>query len=97
MAIIDYLKQCNVGSVDELTDKQVIAYYDEPDVLLEQKCAVSVAMEFGRNSGFSKTDIIASIRKSLSTGIDFRFYYITGESADGTSDIKSRWVMEPRQ
>jgi len=95
MKIQDYLKQCNVGSVDELTDEQVIAYYDYPDVYVGQKCAVSVAMNFGRASGFTKQEIMASIRKSLSTGIEFRFYYITGESANGPSEIKSRWVMEP--
>ena len=40
MNIQEYLKQCAVKSVDELTDDQVVNYYIEPDFYLGQKCGV---------------------------------------------------------
>ena len=37
MNIQEYLKQCTVKSVDELTDEQVVDYYKEPDIYIGQK------------------------------------------------------------
>ena len=40
MNIQEYLKQCSVKSVDELTDDQVVDYYTKENAGIAQKCAV---------------------------------------------------------
>lgn len=40
MNIQEYLKQCSVKSVDELTDEQVVDYYTKGNAGIAQKCAV---------------------------------------------------------
>lgn len=95
MNIQEYLKQCSVSSIDELTDEQVVAFFKEPDVYVGQKCAVRDALLFGENRGFSKEEIMTSIRKSLKTGADFGITFVTGESAIGPTNSNDRWVMEP--
>ncbi len=63
MNIQEYLKQCSVKSVDELTDDQVVNYYKEPDIYLGQKCAVLSAVRDCDYKGVSKKQIMASIKK----------------------------------
>lgn len=44
MNIQEYLEQCSVKSVDELTEEQVVNYYKWPDIYIGQKCAVLSAI-----------------------------------------------------
>ena len=95
MNIQEYLKQCSVKSVDELTDEQVVNYYKEPDVYIGQKCAVLNAVRDCDFKGVSKKQIMESVRKALKTGQDFKLYYVDNESADGPLENKTGWVVEP--
>ena len=74
MNIQEYLKQCSVKSVDELTDEQVVDYYKEPDIYIGQKCDVLHAIRECDYIGVSKNQIMASVRKALMTGQDFKLY-----------------------
>lgn len=64
----EYIKQCSVKSVDELTDEQVVDYYKEPDIYIGQKCDVLHAIRDCDYIGVSKNQIMASVRKALKTG-----------------------------
>ena len=95
MNIQEYLKQCSVKSVDELTDEQVVNYYKGPDVYIGQKCAVLSAIRDCVYKGVSKNLIMESVRKALKTDQDFKLYYMDNESANGPIDNKTGWVVEP--
>ena len=95
MNIQEYLKQCSVKSVDELTDEQVVNYYKGTDVYIGQKCAVLSAIRDFDYKGVSKNLIMESVRKALKTGQDFKLYYMDNESANGPIDNKTGWVVEP--
>ena len=95
MNIQEYLKQCSVKSVDELTDEQVVNYYKGPDIYIGQKCAVLGAIRDCEDIGVSKATIMASVRKALKTGQDFKLYYVDSESANGPIENKTGWVVEP--
>ena len=95
MNIQEYLKQCSVKSVDELTDEQVVDYYKEPDIYIGQKCDVLHAIRDCDYIGISKKQIMASVRKALKTGQDFKLYYVDNESANGPLENNTGWVVEP--
>ena len=95
MNIQEYLEQCSVKSVDELTDEQVVNYYKGSDIYIGQKCAVLSAIRGCGYKGISKNLIMASVRKALKTGQDFKLYYVDNESADGPLNNKTGWVVEP--
>ena len=95
MNIQEYLKQCSVKSVDELTDEQVANYYTNGNAGIAQKCAVELALQDYPISGFTREQIMLSIRKAMKTKTKFGLTYITNESAVGPTDEKSRWVVEP--
>lgn len=95
MNIKEYLEQCSVKSVDELTDEQVVSYYTNGNAGITQKCAVELALQDYSKCGFTKIQIMTSIRKAMVTKVDFGMSYITNESAIGPSGKKSRWVVEP--
>lgn len=95
MNIQEYIKQRSVKSVDELTDEQVVDYYKEPDIYIGQKCDVLHAIKDCDYIGVSKNQIMASVRKALKTGQDFKLYYVDNESANGPVNNKTGWVVEP--
>ena len=95
MNIQEYIKQCSVKSVDELTVEQVVDYYKEPDIYIGQKCDVLHAIRDCDYIGVSKNQIMASVRKALKTGQDFKLYYVDNESANGPVNNKTGWVVEP--
>ena len=95
MNIQEYLKQCSVKTGDELTDEQVVDYYKEPDIYIGQKCDVLHAIRDCDYIGVSKKQIMASVRKALKTGQDFKLYYVDNESANGPLNNKTGWVVEP--
>lgn len=95
MNIQEYLKQCSVKSVDELTDEQVVDYYTKGNAGISQKCAVELALQDYSKCGFTKVQIMTSIRKAMATKVDFGLTYITNESAIGPTGKESRWVLEP--
>ena len=95
MNIQEYIKQCSVKSVDELTDEQVVDYYKEPDIYIGQKCDVLHAIRDCDYIGVSKNQIMASVRKALKTGQDFKLYQVDNESANGPVNNKTGWVVEP--
>ena len=95
MNIQEYLEQCSVKSVDELTDEQVVNYYKGPNIYIGQKCAVLSAIRDCGYKGVSKNLIMASVRKALKTGQDFKLYYVDNESADGPLNNKTGGVVEP--
>ena len=95
MNIQEYLKQCSVKSVDELTDEQVVNYYRGPDIYIGQKCDVLHAIRDCDYIGISKKQIMASVRKALKTGQDFKLYYVDSESANGPLENNTGWVVEP--
>lgn len=61
MNILEYLKQCSVKSVDELTDEQVVDYYTKGNAGIAQKCAVELALQDYSECGFTKDQIMTSI------------------------------------
>ena len=95
MNIQEYLKQCSVKSVDELTDEQVVSYYTNGNAGIAQKCAVELALQDYSKCGFTKVQIMTSIRKAMATKVDFGMSYITNESANGPLNNKTGWVVEP--
>lgn len=95
MNIQEYIKQRSVKSVDELTDVQVVDYYKEPDIYIGQKCDVLHAIKDCDYIGVSKNQIMASVRKALKTGQDFKLYYVDNESANGPVNNKTGWVVKP--
>lgn len=95
MNIQEYLKQCSVKSVDELTDEQVVNYYKGSDIYIGQKCAVLCAVRDCDYIGINKATIMTSVRKALKTGQDFKLYYVDNESAFGPLENKVGWVVEP--
>lgn len=95
MIVQDYLKQCSVKSVDELSDEQVVAFFDHPDAYIGQRCAVRNALANCDRVGISKETILHSMKKSMNGAGDFKFYYISNESADGPTNYKKGWVVEP--
>ena len=95
MNIQEYLEQCSVKSVDELTDEQVVNYYKGPDIYIGQKCSVLSAIRDCDYKRVRKNLIMASVRKALKTGQDFKLYYVDNESADGPLNNETGWVVEP--
>ena len=95
MNIQEYLKQCSVKSVDELTDEQVVTFYTNGNAGIAQKCAVELALQDYSKCGFTKVQIMTSIRKAMATKVDFGLTYITNESAIGPTGKEPRWVLEP--
>lgn len=95
MNIQEYLKQCSVKSVDELADEQVVTFYTNGNAGIAQKCAVELALQDYSKCGFTKVQIMTSIRKAMATKVDFGLTYITNESAIGPTGKESRWVLEP--
>lgn len=95
MNIQEYLKQCSVKSVDELTDEQVVSYYTNGNAGIAQECAVELALQNYSECGFTKDQIMTSIRKAMVTKVKFGMTYITNESAIGPYGKESRWVLEP--
>lgn len=59
------------------------------------KCAVLSAVRDCDYKGVSKNQIMASVRKALKTGQDFKLYYVDNESANGPLNNKTGWVVEP--
>lgn len=95
MNIQEYLKQCSVKSVDELTDEQVVSYYTNGNAGIAQECAVELALQDYHKCGFTIEQIMYSIRKAMKTKTKFGLTYITNESAIGPTGKESRWVLEP--
>ena len=95
MIVREYLKQCSVKSVDELTDKQVIAFFNAPDIYIGQRCAVRNALRDCEKFGISKSRVLRSIRTSMKGDGEFKFSYVSNESADGPSQSNGRWEIEP--
>ena len=101
MNIQEYLKQCSVKSVDELTDEQVVDYYTKGNAGIAQKCAVELALQNYSECAVSSSpsmifmQIMTSIRKAMVTKVKFGMTYITNESAIGPYGKESRWVLEP--
>ena len=95
MNIQEYLKQCSVKSVDELTDEQVVSYYTNGNAGIAQECAVELALQNYSECGFTKDQIMTSIRKAMVTKVKFGMTYITNESAIVPYGKESRWVLEP--
>lgn len=58
MNIQEYLKQCSVKSVDELTDEQVVSYYTNGNAGIAQECAVELALQDYPKCGFTIEQII---------------------------------------
>ena len=81
--------------MDELTDEQVVDYYTKGNAGIAQKCAVELALQGYSECGFTKDQIMTSIRKAMATKIKFGMTYITNESAIGPYGKESRWVLEP--
>ena len=92
MNIQEYLKQCSVRSVDELTDEQVIKFYADGNLGIGQKCAVTFALE---GKEISRNRILHSARKALKERCDFVCRYIENESAFGPTFNKTGWIVEP--
>ena len=69
MNIQEYLKQCSVKSVDELTDEQIVDYYTKGNAGIAQKCAVELALQDYSECGFTKDQIMTSclIREKVVT------------------------------
>lgn len=53
MNIQEYLKQCSVKSVDELTDEQIVSYYTNGNAGIAQECAVELALQDYPKCGFT--------------------------------------------
>ena len=81
--------------MDELTDEQLVSYYTNGNAGIAQKCAVELALQDYSKCGFTKVQIMTSIRKAMATKVDFGLTYITNESAIGPTGKESRWVLEP--
>ena len=95
MIVQDYLKQCSVKSVDELSDEQVVAFFNHPDMYIGQRCALRNALASCERIGISREIILKSLRRSMAGAGEFKFYFVSNESADGQTKNKSRWVVEP--
>ena len=95
MNIQEYLKQCSVKTVDELTDEQVVDYYTTGNAGTAHRYAVELALQDYSECGFTKDQIMTSIRKAMATKVKFGMTYITNESAIGPYGKESRWVLEP--
>ena len=95
MNIQEYLKQCSVKTVDELTDEQVVDYYTKGNAGIAQNCAVELALQDYSECGFTRDQIMTSIRKAMATKVKFGMTYITNESAIGPYGKEPRWVLEP--
>lgn len=95
MDVQEYLKQCSVKSVDELSDEQVVAFFNHPDMYIGQRCAVKNALANCERIGISRETILKSLRRSMAGAGEFKFYYVSNESADGQANDKSGWVVEP--
>ncbi len=95
MNVQEYLKQCSVKSVDKLSDEQVVAFFNRPDVYIGQRCAVRDAFAYYKQMGISKDEIFRSLRKSMEGAVEFRIYLVSNESAYGPTGNETRWVIEP--
>lgn len=95
MNIQEYLKQCSVSSIDELTDEQVIAFCTKENVGSIYALKIDFALNDLGWHTLDKKIIVSSIRKFLKGEGVFKFYLIDGESAVGPSDVETRWVVEP--
>ena len=51
--------------MDELTDEQVVDYYTKGNAGIAQKCAVELALQNYSECGFTKDQIMTSIRKAM--------------------------------
>ena len=95
MIVKDYLKLCSVKSVDELSDEQVVAFFNYPNMYIGQRCAVRNALANCERIGISRETILKSMRRSMAGAGEFNFYFVSNESADGQTNNKSGWVVEP--
>lgn len=75
MNIQEYLKQCSVKSVDELTDEQVVDYYTKGNAGIAQKCAVELALQDYSECGFTKDQIMTSKSYGYKSKIWHDLYY----------------------
>ena len=95
--VLNYLNKVGVGSVDELSDEQVVLFFkdeNEENPIGLGCMAIDSAMRFG---GIKKEDIVKSMRKSMKTFVLFECVYIDGESAYGAYEGERRagWHIYP--
>ena len=81
--------------MDELSDEQVVAFFNHPDMYIGQRCMARNALANCERIGISKETILKSMRRSMAGAGEFKFGFVSNESADGPTYYKSRWVVEP--
>jgi len=91
--IKDYLKYYNVSSVDDLTEKQVLAWAKAGKMGLTTELSVDIVENglFGQMPDRIKA--IAILRQAIKEHKEFQCVFIDNESSDGPNDCDSYFEM----
>ena len=103
MNVQEYLLQCKVKSVSRLTDKQVCNYFVNENVGERQSDAAQFAINMAGRTMFgekiSKSKVMASLRKSMTTGRIFSIHFVEREGVYSADELPLKgdygWVYEP--
>lgn len=77
MRIEKYLRRCNVSSVEELTDTQIIAYFEKCDNLSAMH--IRCALECVKRGEVDKSILLKVLKKVLEDAEKRKFVFITVE------------------
>ena len=103
MNIQEYLAHCNVKSVSHLTDEQVCNYFVCENVGEWQSDDTQFAINLAGRTMFgeriSKSRVMASLRKSMTTGKKFSLHYVEREGVYSADELPLKgeygWAYEP--
>lgn len=91
-----YLKLCNVSTIDELSNEQVLRFLLDEHLDKPSKWYAFSAQAALKDGSLTEESIVQSIKKSMKIGKRFRCCYIENESANGEYfPRKSGWILEP--
>lgn len=81
--IKDYLKLCNVDTIDKLSDSQVMAWAKSGKMGLNTKSSIDYVEngEYGRKPDYNKA--IRILRQALRENMEFICAFVFNESCDG--------------
>lgn len=94
----DYIERLGKKSVDELTDAEVEAFFDNDGIPESIKCNIICAKGIIGRGIITYDTFINSLRKSMETGERFVCTYIVNERVclpDTPSPKETGWVIKP--
>lgn len=93
----EYLEKVGAKSVEELSDSQIERFYSSEHKGSPLEWAYLTACSGIESGGFTKSQVIESMRKSMEQGVMLECGYVMNETADGSvfTPNQTGWIIKP--